>query len=101
MEYLVQEALAEWQIYNIDASDDNYMTEGDMKDSIEYIIKKICLQMTDNIRDILSVGFPMGTEEEIIESIKNKAKIVVLNYTIQQNKPQEHYEVLQNINAFN
>ena len=52
------------------------------------------------MQDILSVGYPMETEDERIESIKNCAKLAVLNYSIKQNQTLEHDEVLKNINAF-
>lgn len=100
LDYLVEQKLTEWQIYNIDPSSDNYVTEENMKDAIEYIIKKIIMEMTPVSKNALSVGYPMETEEEMIESIKNCAKIAVLNYTIQQNASQEHDEVIANINAF-
>lgn len=100
LEWLVNQKLIEWQIYNLDPASDNYINESDMKASIEYIIKKIIMEMTPVMRDVLSVGYPMETEDDMIESIKNCAKIVVLNYSIKQNQPQEHEEVIKNINAF-
>lgn len=100
LEYLVNQKLAEWQVYNVDPASDNYMSEESMKSCIEYIIKRIMLEMTPVMKDILSVGYPMETEENQIESVKNCAKIVVLNYSIKQNQPQEHEQVIQNINAF-
>lgn len=56
--------------------------------------------MTPAQKMILSVGYPMETESEQIESIKNKAKFVVLNYSIDQNTPKEQGESLKNINTF-
>lgn len=100
LEYLVEQKLMEWRIYNVDPSSDNYVTEENMKDSIEYIIKKIIVEMTPTTKNVLSVGFPMDTEEDMIESIKNCAKIAVLNYSINQNKDQDHEERIQNINFF-
>ena len=100
LEYLVNQKLAEWQVYNVDPASDNYMSEGNMKSCIEYIIKRIMLEMTPVMKDVLSVGYPMETEDNQIESIKNCAKIVVLNYSIKQNQPQEHEQVIQNINTF-
>lgn len=100
LEYLVNQKIAEWQIYNVDPSSDNYMSEENMKSCIEYIIKNIILEMTPVMQDILSVGYPMETEDERIESIKNCAKLAVLNYSIKQNQTLEHDEVLKNINAF-
>ena len=101
MEYLVNQALVEWQIYNVNPSTQNYMAEKEMNDAIYYIIKKIILELTDASLEKLSVGYPMDTEEHRIESIKNKAKLVVLNYTIKQNEPKENdIENLPNINTF-
>lgn len=100
MEWLVNEKLNEWQIYNIDPSSENYINEEAMKDCIQYIIKRIVLEMTPIQKDVLSVGYPMDTEEQMIESIKNRAKIVVLNYSVKQNTPKEANEVIGNINAF-
>lgn len=98
---MVNQKLTEWQIYHIDTSSDNYITENDMKDCIEYIIKKIIEEFTDTSLLVLSVGYPMETEEQQIESIKNRAKLAVLNYAIQQNTPKESgEEVLKNINSF-
>ena len=70
------------------------MTEAKMKDAIEYIIKKVIVEMTPVTRDILSVGFPMKTDEQLIESVKNCAKIVVLRYSIDQNEPKEAEHVV-------
>ena len=92
--------MVEWQIYNMDPSSDNYITEAKMQDAIEYIIKKIILEMTPTARDILSVGFPMETESNMIESIKNCAKLIVLNYSIKQNTIDQTPHILPNINAF-
>ena len=55
--------------------------------------------MTPAQKMILSVGYPMETEAEQIESIKNKAKFVVLNYSIDQNTPKEQGESLKNIKS--
>ena len=101
MEYLVNQALLEWQIYNIDPSDDNYMNEEDMNKAIEYIMKKIMVNMTDIIKLRLSVGYPFDTEEEMLESIKNRAKLEVLNYSIRQNGDVDNANLgLRNINTF-
>lgn len=100
LEYLVNQKLTEWQVYNIDPASDNYISGSNMNECIVYIIKKIILEMTPVMKDKLSVGYPMETEEQQIESIKNVAKLAVLNYSIQQNQPKEHNEVIKNINAF-
>ena len=101
MEYLVNQALMEWQIYNIDPSDENYMNEEDISKAIEYIMKKIMLEMTDSIKLKISVGYPFETEEEMLESIKNRAKLEVLNYSIRQNGDADSANLgLRNINSF-
>ena len=100
MEWLVNEKLIEWQVYNVDPSSENYITEEGMKDCIEYIIKKIMIEMTPVQLDVLSVGYPMDDDDKMIESIKNRAKIAVLNYSVKQNMPKESNEVISNINAF-
>lgn len=100
LDYLVNQKLAEWQIYNVDPSSDNYMSEGKMNECIVYIIKRIMVELTPVMKDQLSVGYPMNTEEEQIESIKNVAKLAVLNYSVHQNQPQEHDKAVANINAF-
>jgi len=97
LEYLVNQKMMEWQVYNVDPSSENYMTEAKMKDAIEYIIKKMIIEMTPVSREILSVGFPMKTEEQLIESIKNCAKLVVLKYSIDQNEPKEAEQIANNI----
>lgn len=76
------------------------MSQNSMDNCIVYIIKGIINEMTPAQKMILSVGYPMETEAEQIESIKNKAKFVVLNYSIDQNAPKEQGESLKNINAF-
>lgn len=76
------------------------MSQDNMSNCIGYIIKGIIQEMTPTQKLILSIGYPMETEAEQIESIKNKAKFVVLNYSIEQNTPKEQGEALKNINAF-
>ena len=100
MEWLINEKLTEWQIYNIDPSSDNYITEAGMHECITYIIKGIMLEMTPVQLDILSVGFPMDNQDNQIDSIKNRAKLAVLNYSVKQNTPKESNEIIENINAF-
>ena len=97
MEYLVSQALTEWQIYNINLETENFLNEAEMANCIEYIIKKVILEMTETSKLILSIGYPMETEEQIIESIKNRAKIQVLEYSIKQNQPRDAMEI-PNIN---
>ena len=100
LEYLINQKLAEWQIYNLNPDTENYMSQNNMASCIEYIIKGIIQEMTPAQKIVLSVGYPMETEAEQIESIKNKAKFVVLNYSIEQNTPKEQGEALKNINTF-
>lgn len=101
MDYLVNQALLEWQIYNLDPNTENYMNEQNIEYAIQYIMKKIMLEMTDTIKLRLSVGYPFETEEEMLESIKNRAKLEVLNYSIQQNGDADNANLgLKNITAF-
>lgn len=101
MEYLVNQKLAEWQIYNLNPETENYMSQDNMIACVQYIISGIIKEMTPVQKNILSVGYPMDTDEHMIESIKTKAKFAVLNYAIDQNTPKEQGEALKNINAFN
>ena len=73
------------------------MSQNSMDNCIVYIIKGIINEMTPAQKMILSVGYPMETEAEQIESIKNKAKFVVLNYSIDQNTPKEQGESLKKL----
>lgn len=97
MEELVSQALNEWQIYNIDLETENFMSDNKIENCIQYIIKKVISELTETSRLELSVGYPMETEEEMIESIKNRAKLQVLQYSIEQNQPQDVVN-LPNIN---
>ena len=100
LEYLVDQKLNEWQIYNVDPDSENYMTEASMQECIEYIIKKVILELTPVMIDQLSVGYPMENNEQTIESIKNVAKIAVLSYSVKQNSAIEHEDVVKNIKTF-
>lgn len=101
MDYLVNQALMEWQIYNLNPSTENFMASKEIEESINYIIRKIMLELTEVSKAKLSVGFPMETEAQQIESIKNRAKLVVLNYTIGQNSENEEDRLpVPNINTF-
>lgn len=100
MEYLITQALNEWQIYNINLETENFLSDADIDNCIQYIIKKIIIELTESSRLVLSVGYPMETEEQMIESIKNRAKLQVLQYSIQQNQPHDIIN-LPNINMIN
>ena len=100
LEYLVDQKLNEWQIYNVDPDSENYMNEANMQDCIEYIIKRVVLELTPVMVDQLSVGYPMDTDEQIIESVKNVAKMAVLTFSVKQNSALEHEEVVKNIKTF-
>lgn len=76
------------------------MNQDNISDCITYIITNTIKEMTDTQKLILSIGYPMSNDDEMIESIKNKAKFVVLNYVINQNTPKEQGEALKNINTF-
>lgn len=90
----------EWQIYNLNPSTENFMASKEMEDAISYIIKKIMLELTETSKVMLSVGYPMETDEQQIESIKNRAKIAVLHYAINQNSENEEDRAIPNINTF-
>lgn len=96
---LITEYLAEWQIYNINTSTENYMGPKEQKEAIEYIIKKMMLNMTDTTRQQLGVGYPVETDEQLIKSIMEKAKIIVLNYSVKQNSVTVNNDI-PNIQAF-
>lgn len=100
LEYLVDQKLNEWQIYNVDPDSENYMNEANMQDCIEYIIKRVVLELTPVMIDQLSVGYPMDTDEQIIESVKNVAKMAVLTFSVKQNSALEHEDVVKNIKTF-
>ena len=42
--------------------------------------------MTPALEVQLGFGFPMNTQENMIKSIKSRAMLVVMEYTVQQNK---------------
>lgn len=96
---LITEYLAEWQVYNINTSTENYMGPNEQKEAIEYIIKKMMLNMTDTTRQQLGIGYPAETDEQLIKSIMEKAKIVVLNYSVKQNSVSVDNNI-PNIHAF-
>ena len=100
MEDLVSQALTEWQIYNIDLETENFMSDNNIEECIQYIIRKVITELTDTSRLVLSIGYPMETEEDMIESIKNRAKLQVLQYSIEQNQPHDVVN-LPNINMIN
>ena len=91
LDQIIKDKLTEWQIYNIDVSSENYMNSKQMDACIKYIIKKISLEMTPTLKDQLSIGYPMDTLEDIVEAIKNRASLIVLNYSIEQNRPHNDF----------
>ena len=97
MENLVEEYLNRWRIYNPNPDTDNYVTTNNQEQIIQYIMKNMVLEMTDTIRAQLSIAYKVGTDEELLISIKEVAKIAVLNYTIQQNRT---IPDIPNINLF-
>lgn len=96
---LVTEYLAEWQVYNINTSTENYMGPKEQQEAIEYIAKKMMLNMTPITKQQLGIGYPANTDEELIKSIIEKAKIVVLNYSVKQNSVTTDHNI-PNIQAF-
>ena len=55
MEYLVNQKLAEWQIYNLNPETENYMSQDNMIACVQYIISGIIREMTAVQKNILSV----------------------------------------------
>lgn len=86
MDTLVKNKLIEWQVYNINPQTENFMGTDEIANAITYIIKEICLEMTPALEVQLGFGFPMNTQENMIKSIKSRAMLVVMEYTVQQNK---------------
>lgn len=86
MEGLVEDYLNRWRIYHPNPDTDNFVTTKNQEEIIQYIMKNMVLEMTDTIRSQLSIAYKVGTDEELLTSIKEVAKIAVLNYTIQQNR---------------
>ena len=91
LDQIIKDKLTEWQIYNLDTTSENYMNSSQIDSCIKYIIKKICNEMTPTLKDQLSIGYPMDTMEDMVESIKNRAKLIVLNYSIKQNMPHDNF----------
>ena len=85
MNDLVQEYLDRWIVYHPDPSKDNYVTGKQQEEMIIYIMKSITTNMTDTIRDQLSIAFKVDTDDELLVSIKEVAKLAVLAYTVKQN----------------
>lgn len=86
MDTLIKSKLMEWQIYNPNPTTENYIGKKEMDDAIKYIIKKLCMEMTPALKLQLSFGYPMEDIDSIIESIKNRAMLIVLDYSVEQNK---------------
>lgn len=85
MDSLVKVKLIEWQVYNSNPKTENYMSQNEIDDAIKYIIKRLCMEMTPALKLQLGFGYPMDTLDSMIESIKNRAMLIVLEYSIQQN----------------
>jgi hypothetical protein len=85
MDSLVKVKLIEWQVYNSNPKTENYMSQNEIDDAIKYIIKRLCMEMTPALKLQLGFGYPMDTLESMVESIKNRAMLIVLEYSIQQN----------------
>ena len=98
LEYLVKNAMYEWVVYNINPSTENYMAKNEQEDCIKYIIQKIMENLTPVIEAQLAVGYPFDTEEEKIKTIMNRAKLVVLDYSIKQNTQTNNSNNIPNIN---
>ena len=98
LEYLVKNAMYEWIVYNINPSTENYMAKNEQEDCIKYIIQKIMENLTPTIAAQLAIGYPFDTEEEKIKTIMNRAKLVVLDYSIKQNTQTNNSNNIPNIN---
>ena len=98
LEYIVKSAMYEWIVYNINPSTENYMAKNEQEDCIKYIIQKIMENLTPAIEAQLAVGYPFDTEEEKIKTIMNRAKLVVLDYSIKQNTQTNNSNNIPNIN---
>nr|DAN52235.1 MAG TPA: hypothetical protein [Caudoviricetes sp.] len=85
MDSLVKVKLIEWQVYNSNPKTENYMSQNEIDDAIKYIIKRLCMEMTPALKLQLGFGYPMDTLDSMVESIKNRAMLIVLEYSIQQN----------------
>lgn len=100
LEYLVKYVMTEWIIYNTNPSKENYMGKDEQNECIQYIIHKIIQDMTPTIESQISIGYPFSTEEEKIKTISNRAKIVVLDYSIKQNIQDSRNNIIRNISLF-
>lgn len=85
MDSLVKVKLIEWQVYNSNPKTENYMSQNEIDDAIKYIIKRLCMEMTPALKLQLGFGYPMDSLDSMVESIKNRAMLIVLEYSIQQN----------------
>ena len=85
MDSLVKVKLIEWQVYNSNPKTENYMSQNEIDDAIKYIIKRLCVEMTPALKLQLGFGYPMDSLDSMVESIKNRAMLIVLEYSIQQN----------------
>lgn len=85
MDSLVKVKLIEWQVYNSNPKTENYMSQNEIDVAIKYIIKRLCMEMTPALKLQLGFGYPMDTLDSMVESIKNRAMLIVLEYSIQQN----------------
>ena len=95
MDSLVKVKLIEWQVYNSNPKTENYMSQNEIDDAIKYIIKRLCMEMTPALKLQLGFGYPMDTLESMVESIKNRAMLIVLEYSIQQNTVSSNSRMMQ------
>lgn len=85
MDALVKNKLIEWQIYNSNPKTENYMGQKEIDSAIEYIIRGVCYEMTPALKLQLGFGYPMDDKDSMVESIKKRAMLIVLEYSIKQN----------------
>ena len=98
MDSLVKVKLIEWQVYNSNPKTENYMSQNEIDDAIKYIIKRLCMEMTPALKLQLGFGYPMDTLDSMVESIKNRAMLIVLEYSIQQNTASSNSRMMKVFN---
>lgn len=86
MDTLVKNKLIEWQVYNINVETENYMSQKEIDNAVVYIIKNICYEMTPALKLQLGFGYPMDDMDSMVESIKKRAMLIVLEYSVKQNE---------------
>ena len=86
MDTNVKNKLIEWRVYNINVETENYMSQKEIDNAVVYIIKNICYEMTPALKLQLGFGYPMDDMDSMVESIKKRAMLIVLEYSVKQNE---------------